>query len=525
MEQKIKIQSIFGGQSPSHYFSTESQYNSSIGIDPDQAISSTNLKTSGAIVPTRYEKFSATEVTGYPMWLISQNKTTNSFVYASDGKLHSFDSNIAMRATDEASTALPISVTGGNGSGAVYYNNFIYLAEATDISQYGGMDQGASIAKTENVWTGAKFGKSALTDTTYPSINGVEMPNHVMHAHGNNAVYIADVVDGQGVLHKLQTSKTTIEGDTNNGSEFNALDLPFGFYPTCIASWGTDIVVGAIQTLDSSVNQGEARLFFWDTFNSSFYNEVPLSDPLVTAMLNVGGHLYIWSGAAQGGCRLSRYLGGDFLQEELLIEDAFPPFAGAVDALGGRVSWGATTTYPEASVSVFSYGSKTANLPKGLHNTDKSTSAGANGVMGAIKYVQQATSEQPKVIMGWGDDSAKGLDKASSSATFSNVWRSKVFNINKRFRVNRIKIPFGADLANNMTITPKVYVDNDVSTGSALTVINTTNYSAGDKKVIYKSPDIEANGETNFFLELNFAGTVTLPVLLPIEIDIELLDE
>lgn len=521
----IEIQSIFGGQSPSHYFSAASQYNSGIGIDPDQAISSTNVKTSGAIAPTRYEKFSGSEVTGYPMFIITQNKTTNSFVYASDGKFHSFNSSLAMRATDEASTSLPIPVTGGTGAGAVYYNNFIYVAEATDISQYGGMDQGASIAMTENVWTGAKFGLTALTDVTYPTLNGVEMPNHVMHVHPNNSVYIADSVDGQGVIHRLKTTETTIEGDTNDGSEFNALDLPFGFYPTCFASWGTDLVIGAIQTLDSTIDQGKASLFFWDTFNSSFYREVPLADTLVTAMTNSGGNLYIWSGSAQGGSRLSRYLGGESLDEIVFVEDTFPPFAGAIDTLGSRVSWGVTTTYPEASVSVYSYGSKTANLPKGLHNTDRSTSAGANGVMTSLMYVQQATSEKPKAILGWGDDSNKGLDKSSATATFNSVWRSKVFNVNQKFRIDRVKIPFGAALATNMSVTPKVYIDNDVATGSAYTAINTTNVATGAQKRIYKSPDEKQSGFTNFFLELNFAGTVALPILLPIEIEIELLDE
>ena len=35
----------------------------------------------------------------------------------------------------------------------------------------------------------------------------------------------------------VKTSKTTDEGDTDNGSTYNALDLPFGYMPMDIASW------------------------------------------------------------------------------------------------------------------------------------------------------------------------------------------------------------------------------------------------------------------------------------------------
>lgn len=183
--------------SATNYFGSDGTFNVSIGIDPDLPVS-TDVKTSGILVPSRYEKFSGTEIDGFPTWIITNNKTNNSFVYTSGGKLHSFNNSIAMRATDEAGTSFPITITGGAGNGAVYYNNFIYLAEGTDISQYGGMNQGASIAKTENVWTGGKFGLSALTNTTYPSIQGTPIPNHPMHAHTDNSVYIGDVVVRSG---------------------------------------------------------------------------------------------------------------------------------------------------------------------------------------------------------------------------------------------------------------------------------------------------------------------------------------
>ena len=528
MIKNLSIKSILSGQTPTNYLGDDNSFNTSIAIDPDLPVGS-DIKTSGILVPSRYEKFSGTEIDGFPNWIVTNNKTANTFVYTSAGKLHSFNSSIVMRATDEASTALPITITGGAGNGAVYYNNFIYLAEATDISQYGGMDQGASIAKTENVWTGAKFGKTALANTTYPTLQGVVIPNHPMHVHTDNSCYIGDVIAGQGVIHRMNTKKTTIEGDTNGTtvpSAYNALDLPFGYYPTDIESYGTDLVIAAIRTTSSStINQGSAALFFWDPTNTdTFYRQVQLPDPIVTALLNVNGILKIWSGNSVNGVRLSRYIGGETISEEAYQEEGVPPFAGAVDAQGSRVVWGGFTTYPESSASVMAYGSKNDSLPKGRHNIVRATSAGATPNINSLKFVQQADNISPRLIVGWGDASAKGLDKLSTTAAYNSVIRSKPFNINKEFILTRLTIPLAGAVDSNTTVTVKVFMD-DASDSVTLATINNTNYS-GKRKVLYKASELtSAKGENNFYIEIKWTGTTSMPVLLPIEMEVDVKDD
>lgn len=522
-----QIESILDGWSSTNYFGSKGMFNSSLGIDPDLPVGS-DTKTSGILVPSRYEKFSGTEFTGAPNWIIPNNKTTNTIVYSSDGKLHSFNSSIAMRTADEASTSLPITITGGAGNGAAFYNNFYYLAEATDISQYGGMNQGASIAKTENVWTGAKFGKSALTNTTYPTIQGISIPNHPMHVHTDNSCYIGDVVSGQGVIHRLRTKKVTIEGDTDDTtipSAFNALDLPYGYYPTDIESYGTDLVIAAIQTTDSTVNQGKSALFFWDPTNTdTFYRQVALPDPLVTALLNVNGILYCWSGNASNGVRLSEYIGGETIREVAYQEEGVPPLAGAVDALGSRLVWGSMTTYPESSASVFAFGSKNDLLPKGLNNIIRSTSAGATQNVTAIKYVQQASNVTPRMIVGWSDASAKGLDKLSTTATFNNVWRSEMFNVGDRFVFKRLSVPLAGAVDATTTMTVKIYLD-DASSSKTLAAVNNTNFPS-KRRILFKGTELsEATGENNFYIEIKWTGTTNLPVSLPIKIKIDVTDD
>lgn len=516
--QEIKIESIFRGWSPTQYVGGKDTFNSSLSIDPDLAIGS-DVKTSGMLIPTIYEEFSSSAVDGYPKWLITNNKDTKLYTYISTGKFFSYTSGLS-----SASQVLVGTPTSGAGNGAAYYNNYIYLATPTNISRYGPLDN--SPALTNTVWTGATLGsQTALTNTTYPSLRGTPIPNHPMHVHGDNFLYFGDYINGQGLIHKIKTSKTTNEGDTNNGSAYNALDLPFGFAPTDIESWGTDLVICAIQTTDTVINQGKSALFFWDTLGDSFYRMVYLPDPLATALLNINGVLHVWTGNTVNGTRLSKYIGGDSIQEIVYQEEGVPPFAGAVDALGGRIVWGNYTTYPAARAGVFAYGSKRPDIPKGVHHIAASTiSGGTTPTVTAIKYVQQSSSIEPKLVIGGGDGTDYTLDKSSTSMTYVSVFRSNMFNVGAKFMVKEIRIPMGATISGGTSIVAKVYLD-DGSSSVTLPTINSTNYPSA-RKVKFKDPDLKsAIGENNFFLELTWSGTVILPVTLPIVIKIDIFED
>lgn len=504
-----QIQSILGGVSPSYYFGGADVILSSCGIDPDFPVSS-SVKTSGVIVPLAYTKFSGSTVTGFPKWIITNPKNTNTYIYGSDGGVHVANSSFAM----QADLTTP---TSGAGNGSAYYNNYLYFATPTNVSRYGPLDNSPSM--TQTVWTGATLGsQTVLVNTTYPSIRGTTIPNHPMHVHSDGALYFGDVVAGQGVIHKIITKKVTDQGDTNNGSLYNALDLPFGFMPTDIESYGNDLVISAIQTTDASINQGKAALFFWNTIDDSFYNQVPLPDPLCTALLNDNGVLKIWSGNASNGCRVSYYVGGQSVKDLYYLNEGSPPFAGAVDALGNRTVWGGFTTDPVSSASVFAFGSKDVRLPMGLHNIIKSTSAGATQNVTSLKYIQQASNVAPILIVGWGDGSAKGLDKYDSAGTISSVIRTRPEVIGGKFTLKKVQIPLGVAVAANMSCTVKVYIDGGLGSPTTIATINNTNYAASDRLILATT---EVIGNTDFFLEFTFGGTVAMPVLLPITYEIE----
>ncbi len=498
MAQKpITIDGVLGGWSESYYLGSKGTFNVSLGIDPDYAIGQT--KSSGAIVPVGYEKFA--DLTGYPKWIITNPKTADTYVYTSADFLK-YDSDYS-----ESSLTLP---TNGAGNGGVYYNDYIYLATPTDIARYGQLSGTPSL--TNNAWTGATLGSlTALANTTYPSISGTSIPNHPMFSHSDNSVYVGDVVSGKGCLHRIITNAT----GTNDGSAYNVIDFPYGYYPTCIGNFGKDIAVGCIQgSANATTIQGEAKMFLWEVTNTdTFYDEVPLGDPLVTAIKNINGNLYVWSGNLTSH-RVRIYLGNQMFKDVCSVDDCPPPFQGAVDSEKGKTYWGGSTTYPENTASVFSFGS-TSNLGMGLHNVARSTATGANAMITALKAIQSN-----KLVLGVGSDSEKQLEKYSATASINSTFRTMVFPINHRFQIERIKLSLGGAVTASTVITPKVYVD-DGSDSEALKVINSTNFSNSERIIKLSSTKI---GNNNFFLEFAFSGTTSLPILLPITVYFKLLD-
>lgn len=518
---KFTINSILGGQSPLMYQAAENQFLTSIGIDPDIAVDfgSSKVKTGGMITPTQYSTFSGANISGAPMWIITNPKDTNVYVYASDGKFVSYTNTFG-------SETLIGTPTSGAGNGGAYYNNYIYLFTPTNVSRYGPLSGTPSISNT--FWT-ATLSKTATTNTTYPSYGSVSYPNHPAHVHVDNKLYFGDMVNGQGVIHYIKTKKTTDEGDTDDGSTYQALSLPFGYMPTDIESYGNDLVISAIQTNDTAIKQGTAALFFWDTTSPSFYRQVPISEPIIGALLNANGNLYVFSGNRNNGVSVGVYAGGYTIQPLDFFEEGNAPFAGAVDYYDSRVIWGGSTTYPVNSASIFARGYKHPRLPSGaINNIMKTGAASSSPTVSAVRVIQQASGIVPRVIAGWRSGSTYGLDKLDAAATLSSIFRSQIFNISQPFKIRKMTISLSDAVVSNVSITPKFYVDNE-STTYTLAAINNTNYSGNAGNITYREMEMTSNGggpiggEQNFYLELAWGGTVHRSIILPIDIWAEIL--
>jgi hypothetical protein len=409
---------------------------------------------------------------------------------------------------------------------AEYYNNYIYLFTGTNVSRYGPLNNTPVL--THSFWT-TTLGEVALTNTTYPALRGVSIPNHFAHVHGDNSLYFGDFINGQGMIHRINTRKVTNEGDTDGSSvpsAYNVLDLPFGFYPTGIESSGTNLIILGIYTIDTTINQGDAAFVIWDPTNVTSWNIGPifLPDPLATVVKNINGLINIWSGNNQNGLRISRYLGnGEAVKDLVYQEEGLPPLPGAVDALGNRMVWGGFTTNPAFYATVFAYGSKDARLPAGLHNIARGSSAFFTPLMTAVKFVEQSSNITPKMIIASTDSNGQQIDKYSNTANLGSLIRF-MFNVGQSGQIRKIKLPLAGVVSTNVTIRVMVYFD-DLSSSKTLALINNTNYP-GKRGIIYKGTELKDYKFTNnFLLEILFDGTDPVPVALPITIEIETFDD
>lgn len=499
---------------------------SSNAIDPEDGLgtSSTDIpKPSGAIVPVRYEKFSSAAITAAPAWLFTSPKTSVLYAYMKDGKFASYANTLTSSGHSVLGTP-----TSGAGNGGAYYDNYAYLFTPTDVSRVGPLNGSASL--TNNYWT-STLGKAQLTDTTYGGFV-VTYPNHAPHVH-QGKLYFLDFINGVGKVHFIQTTKTTVEGDTDNGSTYGAFTLPEGYYPFDLESYGADLIIVCSQnpgTNSQSIQQGNAAIFFWDTFSNKAYRKIDLPDHLATAILTHKGIPYIWHGTISKGYRLSRYVGGNQVDQLESFNEGSPPYAGAVDSIGNRIVWGSNGTYPGNWAGVIARGYNSAKLPSTAVNNIARISSpvtdSSNMVVTSLKFIQANQTNNFKPIIGWHvSDSLSantyGLDKVSSTATFNSCFRTDIIPIGRKFQITNVRFPLTTSVGPNMTVTCTIYLD-DGSSSQTLTVINDTNYSASQRTIIEK---VNILGDHNFFLEFAFTGTSSCPIGLPIEFEVKLLPD
>src|SRR3990167_3872378 len=283
---KISIDSILGGHSKLSQFSSEGEFKNSLAVDPDSEETTGSNRAGGVLTPVPSTALTGNTMDAEPLWMNSTPKTDDVFVYDQSGKVYT--AVLASNTISDLNNGAALTTSSGNG--AAYYDNYNYFATNTNITRYGPLNGVKVFLQT--YWSGLSL--SALGNgVTYPApkIGTTKYPNHVMHRHVDDKLYICDVMaangtsTGRGAIHYIKTTRTTAEGDTNNGSTFNALDLPYGVWPTDIESYGNDLVISAYEGDTSSGNTRGLRghVYFWDTTSSSFYKDVEFEDPLVSA--------------------------------------------------------------------------------------------------------------------------------------------------------------------------------------------------------------------------------------------------
>jgi len=498
----------------------EDQYQDAIGIDPEAigSVGGVTGRTLGAIMPTFQETVLTTTTLGEaPMWVTGAARTTGVFVYGSSGTVYTLSNTLSLDG-DQGGIVKP---TSGVGNGMAYYNDYIYLSTPTNIFRFGRLS--ATAPTLSNYWiTG--LSNSALTNSDYPSTRNITYPNHVLHPHNDGKLYIADYESSDtldiphgGLIHWLKTNSLGTEAT----SAFAELTLPPGFMPTAIESYGTDLAIlctpQAIFSGGAIPKSGESALFLWDTVSESYYRNIPIKESMATAMKNKNGELFILAGNIDTDCKLLKYLGGDSFQTLAVINSGSPPPQSAIEIFGNMICWGGNVSNPIVAAGVYSYGYRSGLLKPALHMPMRIKDASNTlPIVSCVKSILRS----PYPVVGWRTDTSAeyGLDKIASSGTQSSRWRTKVYNIGKRFRIIRIRVPLQETVLTGDSIVLTVYTDTE-SSSTTLQTINATNFPNSEKLIDYNSLSIV--GYSNFYIDFSFSGTNRQGLGLPITIDIE----
>lgn len=532
---QIRIESILGGQAPTSHFAGTDQFRASLGIDPALPIDDTNSEystvASGVIRPHTALEISAATLTSAPLWIKGTTKTSFTYICDADGGAWTVNAGRTALAALADGGALNTSL----GNGCEYYDNHMYFAKNLDICRYGPLDStpSADPAFTGTYWT-TTLGLTALINTTYPTTykNNIQLPNHPMCRHSNGRLYFGDVVGNQGTIHYIQTTKTNYEGDTDDGSTYDALNVGYGLWPTVLESYGSDLAIAFYEGESSGIGSRKAKIAFWDTtstdVNKIVWSEFP--DNLITAMKNINGILYVVSGNTdKQGFRLSRFIGGYSFEEVYKSETGEPCLAGAIDGLLNYVLMGSYTNVPTDAGCVYSKGLSKSNLSNGVFNVIRATNVGDSTCVTAVGFGNDTDSP----LIGWtqaGDGSTAmkhGIDKKGTkvNTTTPPIFWSQLYRIGQHFKITKIRIPLMQKVSGNMGINVKVKVDSGTTTYNCENIGNATYPNKNYIEFRADSSSETMTGRNDFFVEFRWTSEDLLTIGLPIIIEFDLTDE
>lgn len=540
--QTIRIESILGGIAPYRYVSSDNQYSNSYGIDPDASagIHLDGQNPGGILRNVQVQTLTGVPA-GFPLWIQTAPKeninTPATFIYDSAGSVYTTDGS--------SISGLGDLNDGGSshGNGSSYYDNYMYFARDTTIARYGPLNGTASF--TDDYWVGT-LGKTALEQMSQWTNGNIgpaiyqTYPSHCMYVHNDGRLYFTDTVSEQGYVHYIATTKTSVEGDTDNGSRYQALDLPFGWYPTAISGSGSEIVIGAqsYKTGTSSYAQRQsAKIIFWDGISDSPTRIIDKGLPgdSISALAYVNGvlHAFVYTHAF-GGSKVMRYVGGDVFEQVASLSYAGAPLPGGVLVKGQRLIFSSpvnvylnqTAQTTTTRASLFAIGS---NITGGdtIHNISPTTIATNNIYSIGNGFID---TDGTSILMGT-QGTVKGVQytytggsyaSENISASLSQEWTSKYFTIGQRFKILSVTWQHLEAVDQYTGITPSIMTDNQngIFQGetNGLPVVTNSNYS-GLYRI--KLQLVGVTGTHGFQLRLVWTGMKRDAINLPITIEYE----
>lgn len=284
------------------------------------------------------------------------------------------------------------------------------------------------------------------SDTTYTITQGnnstVLKPVHQ---------FVGNVYYGNGDLLGAITDAGSATATHNS----NVLDFPTRTMVTSLTDDGQYLVIATTENTTSFESVfSKNKIYFWDTFSSSWSREVEIRDPFIWCVQNIGGAIYafgqygIYQVTFAGGAKkiLSRLIGFGTNTTDFGVGYG----SNRAMVYGDALMFGTDTT-------VDTFGKIEPDVPSAYFKPFKIPSGGGRPSM------VSASLDAGRVFVGTTASKLYAFDFNAATHDSGNTAQTVYFSLPSKTQVNRIDLVFGEPLVSGDAVSAGIFSDEDTA--------------------------------------------------------------
>ena len=393
------------------------------------------------------------------------DKTGQRFVVLRNAKVVRYSTGDA---SDASTTPTLDGTHSGHTSIATSDNQDILIIEVAGTEYILSSWEDATDGDIMLVGTDLSTSKDSDWFTTMGDVSAltVGVPHRMLAGMVDNDVY---VTNGQYISTITITGAPTVDGNVT--ASLQALNLGNGWVATSLARYQNFVAITAVKKGSlSNTTRGESRMYLWDGFNPDPNYIYDIGDNFVSAILNDGGVLKVFTQGINNTTKIKQFTGQGFstLFESAQIGSA--PRHGSVDVYENKPTFG-------------NNGSERIMVLDGsaFHYRILATNSGnSDATITDIGMVKNLSSNL--LYIGFTEGSNFGVAKINFSGYQPAAqFRSAVYSLPYKSTIKKVTIYF-SQFGTNAAITFSLFKDyNAVSIGGGADLINQslTNSSLG----------------------------------------------
>lgn len=283
---------------------------------------------------------------------------------------------------------------------------------------------------------------------TYPtgwsdSWQGVAINDHIRAHHK----FVGNVYFGS----RYNVSYLYDGGGADPGFADNILDLPKTESITGMTDDGQYLVISTTENYNSQTSFALNKIYFWDTFSSSWTKELIIKDPSVYTVKNINGKVYAFGQLGIYECSFSG------VKKVLSRNIGFTTDGSLTNGYGvnrGLVYNNSTLMFA-TDTTIDTYGKLQPDVPVAYLKNFKIPSGYPTWI--------NADFDAGRVYVGTTTPKLYAYDFNATTHDSGNTAQTVYFKLPAKYQINRIDLVFGEPLASGDAISAGLYRDEDTA--------------------------------------------------------------